>query len=56
VRLLLSRRNCCSCVMLDRLFVHPKMRCRLTAAPLIEGGAAERRNQMRWYYLAARSH
>ena len=43
-------------VMFDRLFWHPKMRCRLTAAPLIEGGAAERRNQMRWYYLAARSH
>ena len=40
VRLLPSRYNCCSCVMFDRLFWHPKMRCRLTAAPLIEGGAA----------------
>jgi hypothetical protein len=29
-----------SSVMLDRLFWHPKMRCRLTAATLIEGGAA----------------
>ena len=27
-------------VMLDRLFWHLKMRFRLTAAPLIEGGAA----------------
>ena len=32
VRLLLPRYNRCSCVMPDRLFWHPKMRCRLTAA------------------------
>ena len=56
MRLLLFRSRLCSCVMLALLFCASEDAMQVDCRPLIEGGAAERRNQMRWYYLAARSH